>query len=106
MDNKEILKMAQEDASDIGENERYISNKAVLYGFIAGVILLISMILVEWIIKKTIDCGKPALLFGINSVVDIYNGLAIKNKISIICGVLSCIITLFFIITYLGVLFS
>ena len=105
MNDQDILKMAQENPQEVGEYEKQLSNRAVLYGFMAGIIILLIMIFIEWIILKKIDFGKPALLFGISFVIEFYDGIKQKSQKSIIWGVLMAIMFIVFLLAYIGALF-
>ena len=105
MERDEILKAAQDNPQEQGEYEKHISNKAVLYGFMAGIVLLMAMMILEWFIKKKIDLGKPALLFGISSVMDFYDGIVGKKKKSFVGGILTGLLAVVFLVGYIGVLF-
>ena len=105
MNNKDILKAAQDNREEVGEYEKHISNKAVVYGFMFGIIILITMVVIEWVVKKKIDLGKPALLFGISSVIDFYDGIVSKKKMSLVGGIITGLLAVIFFIAYIGVLF-
>ena len=104
MNDQDILKMAQENPQEIGEYEKQLSNRAVLYGFMAGIVVLLVMIFTEWIILKKIDFGKPALLFGISCVTEFYDGIKGKNRKSIIMGILMAILFIISSLAYIGAL--
>ena len=105
MERDEILKAAQDNPQEQGEYEKHISNKAVLYGLMVGIVLLMAMMILEWIIKKKIDLGKPALLFGISSVMDFYDGFVGKKKMSFVGGIITGLLAVVFFVGYIGVLF-
>ena len=105
MNRDEILSAAQEDASEIGEYEIHESRKALLYGLIVGIVLLLCMIFIEWFIFQKIDFGKPSLLLSMCGFIDLYEGKVRKNKKTFIKGI---ILTLLFIVTvilYIGAFF-
>ena len=105
MDRNEILNAAQEDASEIGEYETHISNKALLYGLIVGIVFLLCMICVEWFIFKKIDFGKPSLLFSIAGSINLYEGKVGKSKKSLVGGIVLTLLCLVTLILYIGALF-
>ena len=106
MNDDDILAAARENAQEMGEYEKHVSSKAGLYSIMAGIILLVIMVILEWVIKKTLDCGKPALIFGISSIIDLYDGFTQKKKKTIVIGVIAGLLALFFLIAYIGVLLS
>lgn len=104
METDEILRAAQENADDIGEYEKSVSNKAILYSFMVIVGLCVFMIIFEWLVVKKIDFGKPALLLAIYSAIDIFEGSMRKQKTQLIKGIIVAVIALFFILLYVGAL--
>lgn len=72
MTNEEILKAAQSSKEDIGEYEKTVVRKSLAYGSAVGVGLCMLMVLLELLIFKKIDFGKPALLFAIAGYADFY----------------------------------
>lgn len=102
----EILKAAQDNPDNVGEHERYISTKALLWGFVIGIGSLIIMIMLELVINNKIDFGKPFLLFFIGGIIDFYDGLVRKKKLNAFLGIALIILSLFFLLAYIGVLLS
>lgn len=62
MTNEEILRAAQSSQEEIGEYEKVVVRKSLAYGAAVGVAICTAMILVELLIVKKIDFGKPALI--------------------------------------------
>jgi hypothetical protein len=102
----EILKAAQESSDGIGEREKQVSTKAILYGLMVGIVFLIFMTLIELFVLKKIDMGKFALVFIISGIIDLYEGVVCKKKATMVAGIIMLILALIFFIAYLGVMFS
>lgn len=102
MTNKEILKAAQSSQDDIGEYEKVVVRKSLAYGAAVGVAICAAMILVELLIVKKIDFGKPALLFAIAGYADFYEGLKCKITKKEIKGIVELIVAAFGILLYVG----
>lgn len=105
MTNEEILKAAQDSQEDIGEYEKVVVRKSLAYGAALGVAICTAMILIELLVVKKIDFGKPALLFGIAGYADFYEGL--KNKISKkkVKGIIELVFAALGVLLYIGALF-
>lgn len=102
MTNEEILKAAQSSQDDIGEYEKVVVRKSLAYGAAVGVAICTAMILVELLIVKKIDFGKPALLFAIAGYADFYEGLKCKITKKKIKGIVELIVAAFGILLYVG----
>lgn len=102
MTNEEILKAAQSSQDDIGEYEKVVVRKSLAYGAAVGVAICTAMILVELLIVKKIDIGKPALLFAIAGYADFYEGLKCKITKKKIKGIVELIVAAFGILLYVG----
>ena len=102
MTNEEILKAAQSSKEDIGEYEKTVVRKSLAYGAAVGVAICAAMILVELLIVKKIDFGKPALLFAIAGYADFYEGLKCKITKNKIKGIVELIVAAFGILLYVG----
>lgn len=105
MTNEEILKAAQHNKEDIGEYEKTVVRKSLMYGAAVGVAICVVMCLVECLIVKKFDFGKPSLIFAITGFADLYEGL--KNKIvkKKIIGIIELVAAMIFILLYIGALF-
>ena len=102
MTNEEILKAAQRDQSEIGEAEKEVIKKSFRYAIALATCICVVMILFELIITKNIDFGKPAILFAFIGCSDFYEGKANKTKKTLISGILSIVISVLFILLYVG----
>ena len=102
MINEEILKAAQSSQDDIGEYEKTVVRKSLAYGSAIGVGLCMLMVLLELLVFKKIDFGKPALLFAIAGYADFYEGLKCKITKNKIKGIVELIVAAFGILLYVG----
>lgn len=102
MTNEEILKAAQSSKEDIGEYEKTVVRKSLAYGSAVGVGLCMLMVLLELLIFKKIDFGKPALLFAIAGYADFYEGLKCKITKNKIKGIVELIVAAFGILLFVG----
>lgn len=105
MTNEEILKAAQSSQDDIGEYEKVVVRKSLAYGAAVGVAICTTMILVELLIVKKIDFGKPALIFAIAGYADFYEGLKCKITKKKIKGIVELVVAAFGILLYVGAFF-
>ncbi len=104
MDNKDILKMAQSEASGHGEYESAVTKRAAGYGTVIGLIILTIMFFLEMLILKRYDFGKPAIVFAMSAVSNLYEACKLKIKRKIILGVIEAALALLFLLAYLGAL--
>lgn len=102
MTNEEILRAAQSSQEEIGEYEKVVVHKSLTYGAAVGVAICTAMILVELLIVKKIDFGKPALLFAIAGYADFYEGLKCKIAKKKIKGIVELIVAAFCVLLYVG----
>lgn len=105
MDKDEILKAAQENSDNNGEFEKSIAQKAVNYGALMGAIICIVLALLELYVAKNFDPGKPAILFGINGVASLYDGIKRDVRKKRIWGAVELTAAFAFIIFAIGVMF-
>lgn len=106
MDNKDILKAAKMQNNVNDEYERDSSRKGLLYGMMAGVILYMVMIIIEFVVLRNPDFGKPAILLIISGVSSLFEGRKLHVKKLIISGMIELIVALFFMVLYIGACFS
>ena len=102
MTKEEILKAAQSSKEDIGEYEKTVVRKSLAYGSAVGVGLCMLMVLLELLIFKKIDFGKPALLFAIAGYADFYEGLKCKITKKKIKGIVELVVAVFGVLLYVG----
>ena len=102
MTNEEILKAAQSSQDDIGEYEKTVVRKSLAYGAAVGVGLCMVMVLLELLIFKEVDFGKPALIFAIAGYADFYEGLKSKITKKKIKGIVELVLAAFGILLYVG----
>lgn len=107
MTSEEILKAAQDNnivKEEIGGIEKLVERRGVLYASAAGVLLCTIMILIELLIIKRIDFGKPAVLFLISGISNIYEHKHFCNKKMLALGIIEIIVTIVFLGLYVGAL--
>lgn len=104
MNPEEILKAAQNEHQDLGEYERMIARKAANTGVILGVILCLLLIFIEYLLTKTFDFGKIAIIFIMHGGANLYEGMKSKNKKMIIVGVTDLAFTALWVLLFVGVL--
>ena len=102
MTDEEILKAAQRDQSEIGEAEKEIIKKSFRYAIALATCICVIMILFELIIAKNIDFGKPAILFAFIGCSDFYEGKTNKKNKALISGILNLVISVLFVLLYIG----
>ena len=105
MNPNEILKAAQENNAGPGEAELEKSRNGLLYALMVGVALCVIMIVVEFIIFKKPDFGKPAILLSIASVSNMYEGARTGQKRMKVIGIVEAIFACICIIMYTGAFF-
>jgi hypothetical protein len=104
MNNEEILKMAQNENPEYGEYESVITKKAAGYGTIVGLIILAIMVFAEMFLKQQPDFGKPAIVFSMCAVANIYESRKIKSKRKLVLGIIEITVGILCILAYLGAL--
>lgn len=105
MNREEILKAVQSEKQETGEYEKVVARKAIAYGAAFGVVLCMIMILVELLIFKKMDFGKPTMLFAISGFAKLYEGIKNRIKKLIISGIIELFLTLIGLLLYIGALF-
>ena len=104
MNREEILKAVQLEKQEMGEYEKNVARKAIMYGAAVGVVLCTIMIVSElWIFKK-IDYGKPTMLFAISGFVTLYEGIKWKIKKNVVVGLIEMFFAVFGLVLYVGAL--
>ena len=111
MTNEEILKAAQRDQSEIGEAEKEVLRKEkdeeriiLLRSMIVVLIVCIIMIVIEWVVVRKIDFGKPALLLFFSGTADLSEGKRKNKKKSISVGIAEIIAAIALVLLYIGAL--
>lgn len=105
MNREEILKVVQSENQESGEFEKNIARKAVMYGAALGVALCVVMYVVELLVLKKFDMGKPAMLFAISGFANLYEGRKCKNKKKFNSGLMEMIGAVICLLLYIGALF-
>lgn len=104
MTREEILEAAQESTPEIGEAERDIMRRSLLHSMIVVVIVCIVMIIIEWVVVRKIDFGKPALLVLFSGVSDFLEGKKNNTKKKLTLGIVQIIAALALVLLYIGAL--
>lgn len=99
----EISKNSEQEV--YGEYENYVSKKALLLGLGIGFFICLGMILFELYVSKKLDAGKITIYLAIFSSSSLYEGCVNKKKTSIIWGVVTGLVAMFFMIIYIGASF-
>ncbi len=104
LSNEEILKAAQTDTLD--EVESLNARKGLRIGMAVAVVAIIAMFLVEYMIFKKMDFGKPVILGLMATIADLTDGITNSRKKFIIIGIVEAIFTAFLLILYIGELIA
>lgn len=104
MDREDILKAVQDETPELGEYEITVERRAMLYSAGIALILCAILMLVEMFAEKRLDYGKPAMIFAIYSISDLYEGMKLSNKKKKIKGVVEAIFTVLFLLLFVGAL--
>ena len=102
MNREEILKAAQAEKQEMGEYEKNVARKAAMYGAAVGVALCTIMIMVELLLFKKMDFGKPTMLFAISGFANLYEGIKNKNRKMVIGGSIEMFIMIIGLLLYIG----
>ena len=105
MTNEEILKAAQNSQEDIGEYEKEVVRKSLSYGAALGVAICTIMILIELLLVKKMDFGKPALLIAIAGYANFYEGSRNKIRKKMMKGIIELVVAAFVVLLYIGAFF-
>lgn len=105
MNREEILNAVQSEKQELGEYERTVARKAIMYGAACGVAICMVMMVVELFIFKKFDLGKPTILFAISGFAKLYEGIKNKIKKMIIGGTIELFIMVIGMLVYIGALF-
>lgn len=104
MNRDEILNaVSKEKPTD--EFEAQVARRGAGIGAAVGIIICVTMFVLELLIFKKYDFGKPAIIITMGAVSYIYEGIRRKKVGSVIGGVISGIVALVFLILYVGALF-
>lgn len=82
-----------------------IARRGAGIGAAVGIIICVIMVVVELLIFKKLDFGKPAIILVMSSVSYIYEGIRSKKFGYIIGGIILGIIALALLVLYVGALF-
>lgn len=105
MNREEILKAVQLEKQEMGEYEQTVVRKSLMYASAFGVGLCLIMLVVELIMFKKMDYGKPAILFVLSGFSKIYEGRKLKEKRKVIGGLIEMFGAIFCILLYIGAFF-
>ena len=102
MDREQLLKAAQknvQNSDSMGEYEKDVTRKGILYATIFFSICCVAMVVVEMITSKKFDFGKPFLLTGFLCVMDWYEYRKQKKGLvqAIVLTVFSVVLLIFYI---------
>lgn len=102
MNRDELLKAAQAQGEKEGEYERNIYSKGVMLGSALALFSIVVMDIIEYIVFKKIDYGKPAILMLIVSSSELFCGYKIKAKKMIVLGFIYLAMFLVLLGLYIG----
>lgn len=107
MNRDEILKAAQKNVpkDGMGEYEKSESRRNMLHASAAAVALCCIMIIIEMIVKHTIDLGKPAIILIIECVMNFRDAKTIGSRKKYIQGIIEAVVTAFILMLYVGAMF-
>ena len=104
MNREEILKAAQSNKPEMGEYEKSVTRKALMYGTALGILLCTVMGVVESWFFNTVDWGKPTILLAIIGFANLYEGSKCKNRNKVFGGLVEIIIAMVCLGLYVGAL--
>lgn len=102
MNNEDILKAAQAQASQEGEFEIDKMKKNLASAFAVVVIILIIMVIFEILLLKKMDYGKPSIVFLCAGIADYLDGRSFSKKGKLVRGLVEIAFALFFLTAYVG----
>lgn len=107
MTNEEILNEVQKNPQKEGYGEREVQQTGIGLGVgtIALGIISILVILIDFFFYKTVDYGKMVMLLGFMTAWNLYEGIKIKKRISIITGIICGFATFSNLAMYIGGIF-
>ena len=94
MDTNKILEAARSNKGQGQEFENKESIKSSLIGFVVAIFLGIILFLIEYYTKNTINFSMIAVGMAMGGTQNFYEGIKIKNIISIVKGVIFSLIAI------------
>lgn len=104
MNKEELLAAARKEKTELGEFERGVVRRGITLAAAAGATLMSVMIIAELIITKTIDFGKPSIIFLMCGVADFFEGIKTGVKNKIVWGIIDIVVAIVLCIVYVGVM--
>lgn len=102
MERNEILAAAQQEKVKGEEYENHQALKSGAWNAFFAVILAGVLILVEYVIKNTINLPLMVLLFGVTGTSNLWNGKKFKKIIPFLFGCVELLAALAFLIAFIG----
>jgi hypothetical protein len=104
MTNEEILKAVQNEKND--EFEQKEANRSLMLGAAVAIAVCVIMIIVEWVVLKKVDYGKPTIIFVFSGAADLYEGIKNKKRKSKIIGIVELILAVIGLGLYIGAIIA
>ena len=104
MTNEEILKAAQNERND--EFEQREANRSLMLGAAVAIAVCVIMIIVEWIVLKKVDYGKPTIIFVFSGIADLFEGIKNNKRKSKIIGIVELILAVIGLGLYVGAIIA
>ena len=104
MTNEEILKAVQNEKND--EFEQREANRSVIFGAAVAIAVCVIMIIVEWVVLKKVDYGKPTIIIVFSGAADLYEGIKNKKRKSKIIGIVELILAVIGLGLYVGAIIA
>ncbi len=106
MNNEEILKAAQKEKHKGKEFENREGLRSTAVGAVVSLFLTSILLFLQYFVKGTINMGF--LSIGVSSAAAqyLYEGIKIKKKSSLVIGIITTIIAIFFTAVFVAQLFA
>lgn len=107
MTQEEILNEVQKNPPKEGYGEREVQQigKGLSVGLIALGIIYVLVTAIDFFCYKTFDYGKMVMLMGFMTAWNLYEGIKVKKRISLIIGIICGFATFSNLAMYIGGIF-
>ncbi|MCQ2526769.1 MAG: DUF6442 family protein [Lachnospiraceae bacterium] len=102
---EELFAEVQANPDKVGEAEREATRRGAVLGAMICVGLCVAMFVLDGLVKKQADFGKPALLLTFGSCLYYFNGKKSHIRKDRILGIIYGILALLCVLIYIGALF-
>lgn len=101
MDKKEILEKSRSENKKQDEYQAEVNKSGLRVGMLSVVIVCLVLMIAEYAVYDNLDTGYIVIITVVNAVMNLYQGIKLKDKTFIVAGVLWSVVTVIDVANYI-----